>query len=63
MTPAQPLFDPRQFEPKTCPACGTTRKNLCRYSADLRDGQATGKRPKGCLDRYDPHTAPLPEGY
>lgn len=40
--------------PRRCPACRTTSKNLCRFSADLAHGIHTGSRPKGCLNARQP---------
>ena len=59
------LFDPKQTDAKKCGLrrCGTTRKSLCAFDADVAHGIPVGKRPKTCLNAYDPATAPMPEGY
>ena len=55
----EPLFPPATTEPRQC-ACGTTQKNLCPHTQAIRDGQASGTRPKTCLDRHDPAAAAIP---
>lgn len=63
MTAQQPsLFDPRTTEKPKCTSCGATVKNLCRHDADLEHGliSRTRKRPKACLNSYDPNTARIP---
>lgn len=35
--------------PPECPACKTTRVNLCRYDADVSAGRQPSRRPMGCL--------------
>lgn len=64
------LFDVSRTVPTACPAghCqairlpGQQRVVTCEY--DLEPAHPyRGKRPKGCLNTYDPATAPLPEGY
>jgi hypothetical protein len=46
----QPLFDVTITVPKRC-TCGTTKKNLCVYDADLEHGQtAPRRRPRTCLN-------------
>lgn len=49
---AQPaLFDARTTQPPKCPACGTTRVNLCEHEAAIAHGlkDALSSRPRGCL--------------
>jgi len=45
-----------------CPACGTSRRNLCRFDADASVGlrPPDGGRPGGCLSN-DPPLATRPE--
>lgn len=59
------LFDPRTLEQPRCEHCGTDRKNLCRHDYELDQGlvSRTRKRPKTCLNSYEPATAPWPEGF
>lgn len=46
-------------------SCGVSRKNLCPIDAALRWAAEApvGRRPKTCLRRVDPSTAPFPPGY
>ena len=62
---ARTLFDPATTAPPKCKACGATAKNVCVHDADLEHGLITNtrRRPKSCLNAYDPKTAPLPEGF
>jgi hypothetical protein len=33
-----------------CPSCGTTRRNLCKWEADVKmERPTTPERPPGCL--------------
>lgn len=56
------LFDPDATQPKRCVDCNTTRKNLCEFDADVANGikKASARRPKTCVNRIDPATAPIP---
>lgn len=56
------LFPVADTQPPRCKACNATRKNLCRHDADLEHGliSATKRRPKSCLNAWDPNTAPIP---
>lgn len=49
-------------ERRKCTSCGSVRKNLCGHDADIAEGfiSATRKRPRGCLNSYDPTTAEIP---
>lgn len=64
----QPLFDPASLQPLPCPVPGCQAIRLpgqngrvptCQH--DLEPDQR--RRPNGCLNRHDPHTAPFPPGY
>lgn len=58
----EPLFDPKTVEPPVCKSCGTGKKNLCRHDADLEQGliSRSRRRPRTCLNAYDPATAEIP---
>jgi hypothetical protein len=62
------LFDVTRTIAATCPICHATRQPAedrapaCTVDRDHAAGTHT-RRPAGCLNAYDPHTAPLPEGY
>ncbi len=60
--PQPQLFDPATVERPRCRACGARAKNLCRHDADIEHGTivASARRPKSCLNQYDPRTAPFP---
>lgn len=55
--------------PTRCPACRATsdepHATRCSYDRERQadSGPFRLKRPKQCLNAYDPSTAPLPEGY
>ena len=54
------LFDAATTTPPTCKACGTTRRNLCRWAADREHTEMPGKQPRSCLLRYDPAKGRIP---
>lgn len=55
------LFNPATVEPKKCTAKGCPGKaSLCRHDADREAGEPVGKRPRTCLNSYDPATAQTP---
>lgn len=63
------LFDPAATGPQQCPVCGATRNPdepdvNCEWE-QKRDAleQYLGRRPRSCLNTYDPATAPFPDGY
>jgi hypothetical protein len=63
MSATQPsLFPVNETQPRKCTArgCGTTRPSLCRHDADLAHDLTPGKRPRGCLNAYDPSKARIP---
>lgn len=55
------LFAPASVEPTKC-TCGTTRKNLCAFDADLEHQRISryANRPRTCLNAWNPRTAPIP---
>lgn len=63
------LFDPDRTTPQTCTVNGCpairfpnqTRVPTCKHDLDL--GEYRGKRPRRCLNHYDPATTPFPDGY
>lgn len=59
----QQLFDAGKTEPRRC-SRGCKKKDICQYDGDLAHGIVlAGKRPKSCLNAYEPKTAPFPAGY
>ena len=65
MSTPEPLFAVSQTAPPKCKTCGTTRPSLCEHDANIAHGivSRTRRRPRTCLNAYDPKTAPMPEGY
>ena len=59
MTQAEPmtLFP----EPRRCDTCGQTA-DRCAHDDDVSHGlkEASSKRPKDCLNAWDPQTAEIP---
>lgn len=53
------LRDPDVAE-RPCGACHVRRRSLCEYDLERAAGAPLGKRPRSCLNAYDPATAPLP---
>jgi hypothetical protein len=61
------LFDVSRTIPTPCPfgACqairlpGQDRVLTCAHDLEPEPG----RRPRGCLNTYDPATAPLPDGF
>lgn len=67
MTEQPALFQPDR--PCPVPGCGAILTNgqqppivTCRHDLDPPD-QRPYRRPKGCVNHYDPATAPFPEGF
>lgn len=62
MPQGQQLFDPATTDQPRCDHCNTTRRNLCKHDADLEQGlvSITRRRPRTCLNGYDPSTAEIP---
>jgi hypothetical protein len=58
----EPLFAVKDTEPKRCNSCGTTRASLCVHDANIAHGlvSRTLKRPRSCLNSYQPDTAEIP---
>lgn len=54
------LFDHKQTQPKKC-VRGCKKKNVCDHDANIAHGiVGAGKRPKSCLNAWDPKTAEIP---
>lgn len=47
---------------RVCP-CGAQTEDECGHDRDERDYGYTKRRPRQCLNTYDPATAPWPEGF
>jgi hypothetical protein len=58
---AQLFEPPAKCGHKGCPS----KASLCKHEADIAHGiiDRFSRRPRSCLNAYDPKTAPLPEGY
>jgi hypothetical protein len=68
VTDAQPaLFDAARTTPTACPVghCQAIRlPNQDKVATCAHDlDPERRRRPRGCLNTYDPATAPFPEGY
>ena len=53
------LFNAEQTQPKKC-VRGCKHKNLCDHDANIAHGMLAGKRPRTCLNSYDPKEGVIP---
>jgi hypothetical protein len=60
--PQPALFNPAETVPPRCYSCGNTKKNLCRFDADVDKNliPASSTRPASCLNRHDPAAGVIP---
>lgn len=55
------LFDPKTTEKPWCLHCGSDDKQKCAHDEEIEQGSSrTRRRPKTCLNSYDPATAEIP---
>lgn len=63
------LFDPADTMPRQCPHCHAVRRHDdaraagCHHDLEIDAGAPRARRPRACLNAWDPSTHPLPDGY
>jgi hypothetical protein len=72
VTPAHhelPLFDAARTVDSVCEDCGAVREAGqdkspdCEVDRDRAEGNFRSKRPRACLNQFDPTADPFPDGY